>query len=123
MIIKHKDNRIYFDDNNTRLQEHYFNINGNIEGIQKYYYKNGKIKAISHYVNKLIIKLVEYYIDGKIKNKYIYNNGKLIKLFSLTTENDKYMRYRKYLYNDKGYMYGSIDYYNGYILNTNSYYY
>ena len=57
--------RTYYDLEQTKLKEEYFQVNGKIEGIKKLYYDNGKLSSIVNYINN--------YMDGEFKA--YYSNG------------------------------------------------
>jgi antitoxin component YwqK of YwqJK toxin-antitoxin module len=52
--------RTYHDDEQTKVREEYFEINGKKEGIYKSYHENGKLEEICNY------------IDGKKEGEYKY---------------------------------------------------
>ena len=71
--------RTYYDKEQTKLDEEYYEINGKKEGEYKEYYMNGNLKVICNYINNKLngkYKLYHYngyldlicnYVDGKIQ--------------------------------------------------------
>ena len=43
--------RRYYNKEQTKLEEEYFEIDGKIEGVYKEYWDNGQLKQICNYIN------------------------------------------------------------------------
>ena len=81
--------RIYYDDEHTKLDEEYFQVNGKKEGEYKSYYENGYLCWICTYINDKEegeykeyydtgeISFICYYVDGNENGEYkcYYKNG------------------------------------------------
>ena len=79
------------------LSEMYFK--GKLNGPQKTYYENGKLKSIVYYKNDRIDGIVEYDKSGKLLHKSIFENGsgdwKLYWSNGKVSEEGKYVSGRK----------------------------
>ena len=71
--------RTYYDKEQTKLKEEYFQVNGEKEGIKKFYYDNGKLSSIVNYINNYMDgEFKAYYSNGMIEMIANYNNGIMI---------------------------------------------
>ncbi len=95
--------RTFYDKEQTKLDEEYYEINGNKEGEYKQYWDNGQLCIIFNYIDdKLNGKFKSYhtngqlgiicnYIDGKINGEYkIYNMNGEFKICNYVDDFEEY---------------------------------
>ena len=59
--------RTYYDHEQTKLKEEYYEINGKKEGIYKEYYNNGQLNVVCNYIDdKLNGEYKIYLCDGQL---------------------------------------------------------
>jgi len=59
--------RTYYDNEQTKLKEEYYEINGKKEGIYKEYYNNGQLNVVCNYIDdKLNGEYKIYLCDGQL---------------------------------------------------------
>lgn len=71
---KTKEWKYNHSNGNLRLREDY--IQGKQNGLAHSYNRNGKLNAISHYINDTLNGVYETYDNGILKGIYHYENGK-----------------------------------------------
>jgi antitoxin component YwqK of YwqJK toxin-antitoxin module len=95
--------RTYYDLEQTKLKEEYFEVNGKKEGMYKSYYFNGQLWIICNYIDGKIngeyksyfdngqLGIICNYIDGKINGEYkIYNMNGEFKICNYVDDFEEY---------------------------------
>jgi antitoxin component YwqK of YwqJK toxin-antitoxin module len=73
-------NLVCYYQNGTIQMEEFSNENGNLQGIQKYFYPNAQLRNQFQYEDGTLNgEQKQYYENGKIKREVFFENGKLIR--------------------------------------------
>ena len=73
-------NLVCYYQNGTIQLEEFSNENGNLQGIQKYFYPNAQLRNQFQYEDGTLNgEQKQYYENGKIKREVFFENGKLIR--------------------------------------------
>ncbi len=76
--------RRYYDMEQTKLKEEYYEIDGKKEGVYKSYFENGNIDIICNYIDgKLNGEYKSYHMNGQLN----FINNKVIKKSKLLSNN------------------------------------